>query len=209
MASRVTTDEAERRLRLGNTRFVSASPQSTPAAIDLQKETAESQNPFAVVIGCSDSRVPPEIVFDQSIGDLFVIRVAGNVVAAHELASVEFALTQLSCPLIVVLGHSRCGAVSAAFDAIHGADFRATPALARLVDEIRPGISAHCSLDTQASIDDCIRANVRVSISRLVEDSWIVRSLLERDALRVVGATYCLDTGRVQFHADDVGDVRG
>lgn len=194
-------------LREGNRRFVAerTSPRRAVGA-EARAELIDGQEPFAVVLGCSDSRVPPEIVFDRGLGDLFVIRVAGNLAGPLEIGSVEFAVEKLGSPLVVVLGHTGCGAVAATLETIgtanggSGNDGTAglTPHLAAIVEHIRPAVEG---------AEDPVRANVRAVVRRLRRDSEPVDQLVDEGKLLVVGAEYSLESGAVDF-LDAVGNAR-
>lgn len=169
-------------------------------------ELAEGQQPFAVILGCSDSRVPVEIVFDQGLGDLFVIRVAGNVVAPSQIGSIEFAAEMFSTALVVVLGHSRCGAVQATLQQLREPEEQQSPNLKSIVDRISPAVSA--VLQTAADKDvaslerAAIRENVRASVKALQHGSTILEEMVTDGKLLIVGAEYSLDTGVVEFFMD-------
>jgi len=196
--------EALRRLREGNLRF--ASDDQEPSMLTSQarrRELAYGQEPFAIVFGCSDSRVPVEIVFDQGLGDLFVIRVAGNVVAPSQIGSVEFAAHQFGTRLVVVLGHSKCGAVTATLEELERPERSRSPNLRSIVDRIRPAVEdlrdTDLHLDPDALLEHAVRANIRASANQLRHGSQILEELIARDGLLVVGAEYSLETGRVDF----------
>jgi carbonic anhydrase len=163
----------------------------------------ESQEPFAVVLGCSDSRVPPEIVFDQGLGDLFVIRVAGNIVAPSQVGSVEFAAERLGTRLVVVLGHTRCGAVTATLEALRDSTGAMSPNLRSITDRIRPAVEptlrGQWADDFDAAVDRAVRSNVRASVHRLRQGSAVLDDLAGSGELIVMGAEYSLDTGVVVF----------
>lgn len=196
--------EALGRLRDGNRRF--SSDDMEPSMLTSQakrRELAQGQKPFAIVFGCSDSRVPVEIVFDQGLGDLFVIRVAGNVVAPSLIGSVEFAAHAFGTRLVVVLGHSNCGAVTATVDELEQPERSRSPNLRSIVDRIRPAVEdlreTHLRDDRSALIAHSVRANIRASVNQLRHGSQILEDLIERDGLRIVGAEYSLETGLVDF----------
>lgn len=196
--------EALERLREGNRRFVSGVRSLDALASHTRRgESVDSQEPFAVILGCSDSRVPVEIVFDQGLGDLFVIRVAGNIVAPSMIGSVEFAAERFHTRLVVVLGHTRCGAVSATLDALERPGDPQSSNLRSIVDRIRPAIEGLLATDLrhdrEALAREAVRANVRVSASDLRHGSAILERLIQRDGLLVVGAEYSLETGVVDF----------
>jgi carbonic anhydrase len=203
----ISAVEALQRLLDGNARFVSG-VRSLDAMVSHTRldEFTAGQQPFAVILGCSDSRVPVEIVFDQGMGDLFVIRVAGNVVAPSQIGSVEFAAERFSTKLVVVLGHSRCGAVQATLEQLRGPAERQSPNLTSIVSRIEPSVAA--VLENAGESDDselerlAVRANVRASVEALKHGSDILENLVARDELLIVGAEYSLDTGVVDFFAD-------
>jgi carbonic anhydrase len=159
-----------------------------------RKELANAQHPFAVVVGCADSRVPPEIVFDQGLGDLFVLRVAGNVIDDHSLGSAEYAVDHLAVRLIVVLGHQRCGAVMAAKETI-AAKGKAPAHIQSLVTAIRPAVEATVHGDLEATV----KANVKDVVQALRSSTPILKPKVDSGEVRVVGAYYSLDTGAVNF----------
>jgi carbonic anhydrase len=200
----ITAREALARLREGNERFVSGRGSlagfSSAARI---LELARGQEPFAVILGCSDSRVPAEIVFDQGLGDLFVIRVAGNIVAPSQVGSVEYAAAALGTKLVVVLGHTQCGAVNATLDEIQNPTPTRSRNLRSIVDRIRPSIAGllttELSRDRDALVRQAVRANVGVSVSHLRHGSELLEELIERDGVRIVGAEYAIETGVVEF----------
>ena len=196
--------DALQRLREGNRRF--ASDLRSLAALANQSrrdEVAEGQEPFAIVLGCSDSRVPAEIVFDQGLGDLFVIRVAGNIVAPSQVGSVEFAAAKFHTRLVVVLGHSQCGAIQATLEELSRPTADQSPNLRSIVDRIRPSVEplleARPRLDRDALVREAVRANIRASADHLRHGSKILEQLIEEHELLVVGAEYSLETGRVEF----------
>ncbi|HYW02302.1 MAG TPA: carbonic anhydrase [Gammaproteobacteria bacterium] len=197
----IPATEALNRLREGNRRYVEGSRRlDTPITQARRDELLAGQEPFAVILGCSDSRVPVEVVFDQGLGDLFVVRVAGNVAAPPEVGSVEFAAGKLGTRLVAVLGHTHCGAVTATVDASRGPDTGLSPGLRSIVDRIRPAVEG---LPDTASRDELIRqgvrANVRVAADQLRHGSALLERLIGDEGLLVVGAEYCLETGEVDF----------
>ncbi len=189
-----TALEAFERLKEGNDRFVTQRAQRPRADGARMAEVANGQVPFAIVLACADSRVPPEVLFDQGIGDLFVVRVAGNVVTPHVLGSIEYAVEHLGTNLIVVLGHERCGAVSAACELLaegrHGHGN-----VQAIVTEIEPAVRATPGQPLDATID----ANVRQTIARMMQESDLVREKTAAGILRIVGARYDLDSGEVTY----------
>ena len=166
-------------------------------------ELAAAQEPFAIILGCSDSRVPAEIVFDQGLGDLFVIRVAGNIVAPSQIGSVEFAAERFGTRLVVVLGHSQCGAVLATLEELRRPRQNQSRNLRSIVDRVRPSVEALLATrarhDPEALVRDAVRANVRVSASQLRHGSEMLEQLIQNEGLLVVGAEYSLETGIVDF----------
>lgn len=199
----VTAWEALARLREGNQRFVSG-VRSVEVLLSHTRraELATEQRPFAIVLGCSDSRVPAELVFDQGLGDLFVIRVAGNIVAPSQVGSVEFAAEQFGTPLVVVLGHTRCGAIGATLNELRsGANH--TRNVRSIVNRIRPAVEALLSTDLKDDeerlVREAVRANVRASANHLRHGSALLEQLILDGSLLVVGAEYSLETGEVDF----------
>ncbi|HTI52571.1 MAG TPA: carbonic anhydrase [Planctomycetaceae bacterium] len=168
-----------------------------------RSELAAGQEPFAIVLGCSDSRVPAEIVFDQGLGDLFVIRVAGNIVASSQIGSVEFAAERFSTPLVVVLGHSRCGAVLATVEELMRPREKQSRNLRSIVDRIRPSVEVLLTTelrhDADALVRQAVRSNVRVSASHLRHGSEVLEERIQSEGLLIVGAEYSLETGVVDF----------
>lgn len=204
MEPMIPAREALDRLREGNRRFVADSPAAgEPAGRVRPAEVAAGQAPFAIVLGCSDSRVPAEIVFDQGLGDLFVIRVAGNVVAPSQVGSIEFAAERFGTRLVVVLGHSSCGAVAATLEELERPGESRSPNLRSIVDRIRPTVEALLETDLRRDPDalarQAVRANVHASANQLRHGSRILEDLIEREGLVVVGAEYSLETGLVDF----------
>jgi carbonic anhydrase len=191
--------DALERLRNGNRRFASGTS-SLKDTLDIARraELVDGQQPFAVILACSDSRVPVELVFDQGLGDLFVIRVAGNVVAPSQIGSVEYAAAQLGTKLVVVLGHSNCGAVDATLQELAQNQEHRSPNLRAIVDRILPAVE---NLDNP-SLHDAVVANVKQSAERLRKGSQILEDMIESGALAIVGATYSIETGEVDFLDD-------
>jgi carbonic anhydrase len=189
-------------LRDGNSRFV-ADVRSRGALPSRARriELAGGQEPFAAILGCSDSRVPVEIVFDQGLGDLFVIRVAGNIVAPSQIGSVEFAAEQFGTRLVVVLGHSRCGAVEATLEQLRRPKENQSRNLHSIVDLVRPSVEEllTMNLEPDALIYEAVRANIKASVNHLRHGSKIIEQLILKDGLLVVGAEYSLETGVVDF----------
>lgn len=200
----ISAQEALDRLRAGNRRFVDdARDGRSDDARSRRTELVGGQEPFAVVLGCSDSRVPAELVFDQGLGDLFVIRVAGNVVAPSLVGSVEYAAAQCGTRLVVVMGHSGCGAILATLSELEQPSENRSPNLQSIVDRIRPSIQplleADPGRDRAELVAHAVRANVRASASQLRHGSRVLEELMEEKGLRVVGAEYSLETGMVDF----------
>jgi carbonic anhydrase len=194
--------DALARLREGNRRF--AANQATATGSPARRAAlVDGQEPFAIILGCSDSRVPAELVFDQGFGDLFVIRVAGNVVAPSQVGSVEFAAARFSTRLVVVMGHSQCGAVIAALDDVLGRTTEQSRNLRSIVDRVRPSVEASRAGRKDdadgAWLKDAIRANVRASVDHLRHGSELLEQLIATDGLVVLGAEYSLETGMVTF----------
>ncbi len=193
-----STVDALERLREGNRRFVAGTSNIDEALSSARRaELVGGQNPFAVILACSDSRVPVELIFDQGLGDLFVIRVAGNIVAPSQIGSVEFAAAQLGTRLVVVLGHSNCGAVEATLKELAQDQQQRSPNLRAIVDRIRPAIESLMSDDV--SLNDAVAANVRQSVSQLQHGSQILEQMIETDELAIVGAEYSIESGEVTF----------
>ena len=196
--------EALARLRDGNRRFVvDVRSRETLPSRARRIELAAGQQPFAVILGCSDSRVPVEIVFDQGLGDLFVIRVAGNIVAPSQIGSVEFAAEKFGTRLVVVLGHSNCGAIQATVDELRRPRENQSRNLRSIVDLIRPSVegllSTGVAQDVDALVHEAVRANIRASVDHLRHGSDIIEQQIRHGGLLVVGAEYSLDTGVVEF----------
>jgi len=198
-------------LREGNERFVrDTRSHATDASRSHRGALADGQEPFAIILGCSDSRVPAEIVFDQGLGDLFVIRVAGNIVAPSQIGSVEFAASKFGTRLVVVLGHSRCGAVEATLEELKRPSANQSRNLRSIVDRVRPSVESLLLTDLRhdpaALIRGAVRANVRVSAGQLRHGSELLESLIAREGLLIVGAEYSLESGIVEFF-DGVPDA--
>lgn len=196
--------EALERLKQGNHRFA-AGDSSHDSRSDRARrgELGSHQEPFATILGCSDSRVPVEIVFDQGLGDLFVIRVAGNIVAPSQIGSVEFAAEQFGVRLVVVLGHSRCGAIHATLEQLQRPRETQSRSLDSIVDRIRPSVQGLLATqlrdDPKALVHEAVRANIRASVSHLKHGSQPIEQLVRHSGLLVVGAEYSLETGVVDF----------
>jgi carbonic anhydrase len=202
--------EALALLREGNRRFVSgASSRDTFESRARRIELAAGQAPFAAILGCSDSRVPVEIVFDQGLGDLFVIRVGGNIVAPSQIGSVEFAAEQFGSRLVVVLGHTRCGVIETTLDQLRRPVENQSRNLHSIVDLVRPSVEGLLATDIKddrdALVQAAVRANIRASVKHLRHGSDIIENLIQNAGLMVVGAEYSLETGVVAFFDDETG----
>ena len=201
----IPANEALRRLREGNRRFVHDRTGDAATSPSRRRELVDSQEPFAIVLGCSDSRVPAEIVFDQGLGDLFVIRVAGNIVAPSQVGSVEFAAERFGTRLVVVLGHSQCGAILATLEQLGRPSGDQSRNLRSIVDRIRPSVSTLLATaegrDRDELVRQAVRANIRASVDHLRHGSEVLEQL-GGEGLLVVGAEYSLETGLVDFFDD-------
>jgi carbonic anhydrase len=200
----ISAKEALERLREGNRRFVSSIGRAEAQTGQTRRlEVAQGQQPFAIILGCSDSRVPAEIVFDQGLGELFVIRVAGNIVAPSQIGSVEFAASRYGTRLVVVLGHSQCGAILATLEELQQPAESQSRNLRAIVDRVRPSVEVLVKTelrhDREKLVQTAVRSNVGVSVSHLRHGSALLEQLIERDGLVVVGAEYSLETGIVEF----------
>ena len=200
----IAAHEALARLREGNRRFVAgASERDLFAMQTRRREVAAAQEPFAIILGCSDSRVPAELVFDQGLGDLFVIRVAGNVVAPSQVGSVEFAAERYRTRLVVVLGHSMCGAILATLEELARPSEERSRNLRSIVGRIRPSVETLLGTELatrpEALVHHAVRANIRASADHLRHGSEVLERLIQNDGLCVVGAEYSLETGVVDF----------
>jgi len=200
----IPAQEALQRLRDGNRRYVSGVKNSDALISHARRaEVAAGQEPFAIILGCSDSRVPAEIVFDQGLGDLFVIRVAGNIVAPSQVGSVEFAAERFHTRLVVVLGHSSCGAITATLEELQRPTENQSRNLHSIVDRVRPSVAALLDTDLRhdhdALVHHAVRANIRVSANHLRHGSEVIEQLIQKEGLVVVGAEYSLETGLVEF----------
>lgn len=200
----IPAQEALQRLRDGNRRFASDTQNSVALTSQNRRtEVAAGQEPFAIILGCSDSRVPAEIIFDQGLGDLFVIRVAGNIVAPSQVGSVEFAAERYHTRLVVVLGHSSCGAIQATLEELQRPTENQSRNLHSIVDRVRPSVEALLATelrhDHDALVHHAVRANIRVSANHLRHGSEVIEQLIQQEGLLVVGAEYSLETGLVEF----------
>lgn len=196
--------EALQRLRDGNRRFASDARSSESLISPRRRaELTAGQEPFAAILGCSDSRVPVEIVFDQGLGDLFVIRVAGNIVAPSQIGSVEFVAERFKTRLVVVLGHSSCGVIQATLEQLQGPKERGSRNVHSIVNRVRPSVEPLLETDLRndydALVHQAVRANVRASTNHLRHGSQVIEQLIQTESLLVVGAEYSLETGVVDF----------
>jgi len=195
----IPASEALQRLRDGNFRFASGEEHNLQSINQARRaELVDGQNPFAVIVACSDSRVPVELLFDQGLGDLFVIRVAGNIVAPSQIGSVEFAAANLGTKLVVVLGHSNCGVVHATLKELSLQQETRSPNLRSIVNRIHPAVDALVN----PSLNEAVIANVRNSVARLRNGSEILEALIDSGDLTVVGAEYSIESGVVDFFDD-------
>ena len=195
---RWSADQALAHLKEGNTRFMDGRARFPTVQKEILATLAKGQHPYATIVGCSDSRVPPELVFDAGFGDLFIIRIAGNVISPEVMGSLQYAAVHLKTPLFVILGHEGCGAVQAALAARHqGKQERARIAL--LLDRIIPGLeSVDATLPDEARMQAAVEANVRSSMRQILETPEGQARQAE-GLLKLVGAVYELETGRVRF----------
>ena len=206
--------EALTRLREGNRRFVTGQSSTAALSRSAREALVAGQEPFAIILGCSDSRVPAELVFDQSFGDLFVIRVAGNIVAPSQVGSVEFAASRFGTRLVVVMGHSQCGAITATLEELQGRATSQSRNLRSIVERVRPSVetllNGRRDIDPDALIRGAVRANVRASVNHLRHGSELLERLIPEIGLLVVGAEYSLETGVVDFFENipDAAEIR-
>jgi len=200
----ISASEALTRLKDGNERFVTG-VRSIDTLIKQTKRNdfVERQTPFAIILGCSDSRVPAEIVFDQGLGDLFVIRVAGNIVAPSQVGSVEFAVELFGTALVVVLGHSMCGAVKATIDELERPSDEKSSNVLSIVNRIKPNVEPLFATDLRNDheklLASSIRANILAASNQLMHGSQMLENLVQQDKLKIVSAEYSLETGIVSF----------
>jgi carbonic anhydrase len=198
-APQMTAEEALQRLLQGNQRYATDVATHPHADAAHRAEVARGQHPFAIVVSCADSRVGPELIFDQGLGDLFVLRTAGHSIDNAILGSIEFACEELHIPLIMILGHSRCGAIQAAFDVVE--KFQPAPDLVRaIVEDIRPAVEKARG-QTGDLIDLAVRAHTEMTVKRIRNLPYLANMTLQKGWPRVVGARYDLDTGRVEVIA--------
>ncbi|MBK8452790.1 MAG: carbonic anhydrase [Thiofilum sp.] len=196
--------DALQRLKEGNDRFASNVRSLDVLLSHAQRgELAKGQNPFAIILGCSDSRVPAEMVFDQGFGSLFVIRVAGNIVAPSQIGSIEYAATRYNTRLVVVMGHTNCGAVNATIEELRNKQRSPSSNLMSIVQRIAPAVATLMDTplndDPEALIKHAVRANIRTATSHLRHGSAILEHLIANEGLLVVSAEYSLETGKVDF----------
>lgn len=199
----IKAQEALARLKAGNAEYVAGTGTAPATDAGTIASHAGGQSPFAIILGCSDSRVPAEIVFNQGLGDLFVIRVAGNIVAPSQVGSVEFAAENFGTRLVVVLGHSNCGAIVATLDGIANPTTGGSKNLQSIVNRVRPAIEELTETPLKDKPEDlvkhAVRANVRASVNQLRHGSELLENLIREQGLMVVGAEYDLATGKVEF----------
>jgi len=200
----VSSSEGLLRLEEGNRRFLDGTGRSDLLVNEKRRRAlVDHHDPIAIILGCSDARVPAEIIFDQGLGDLFVIRVAGNIVAPSQIGSVEFAAERFGIKLVVVLGHTGCGAILATLEELRRPTESHSPNLRSIVDRVRPSVEALFEGGAPPHDGDlehrAVRANIRASANQLRHGSQILERLIDYEGLRVVGAEYALDTGEVDF----------
>ena len=200
----IDAHDALSRLREGNLRFVNDATNSEAiVSPSRRRELAAGQSPFAIILGCSDSRVPAEIVFDQGLGELFVIRVAGNIVAPSQVGSVEFAAERYGTRLVVVLGHSNCGAILTTIEELGRPPDHRHRNLGSIVNRIRPSVESLLDTglihDHDTLVRHAVRTNIRMSVGHLCTGSPVLEHLIANEGLLVVGAEYSLETGLVEF----------
>lgn len=201
----LTAEEALERLKNGNQRFVHGQTNHPKLLTHAERaEMAESQEPFAVILGCSDSRVPAEMVFDQGLGDLFVIRVAGNIVAPSQVGSVEFAAESFNCPIVIVLGHTHCGAIHSTIDVLMNPSQPPSANLMSIVNRVRPSVEILMQTELKDDLDKlskhAVRSNVFASVNQLRHGSAVLENLIAQGKLQILGAEYSLETGEVHFY---------
>ena len=199
----ISAAEALEKLRSGNKKFVQSLGNKQVSIPSVPRELVAEQEPFAIILGCSDSRVPAEIIFNQSLGDLFMIRVAGNIVAPSQIGSIEFAAQQFGTQLVVVLGHSSCGAVKATLDELKQPQENRSPNLTAIVDRIKPAVEGLLETEllnqADALVASAVRANIRASVNQLKHGSRILEEMHQQNQLTIVAAEYSLKTGQVEF----------
>jgi carbonic anhydrase len=207
------SQEALEKLKIGNDRFVNGlrSVEHFPTPSKLKTLADEGQRPYCIILSCADSRVPSELVFDQGLGDLIVLRVAGNVIAPSLLASMEFAATSFHTPLIVVLGHSRCGIIQATVETLRKHSTPASENIQRLITKITPSVKPHLEHHGghPALLDLCAIENVYQTQKAILEESEILRTLVKDQKLAIISAFFNLNTGRVEFNPSIEDHLRG
>ena len=185
------------KLKVGNERFVSGHPVHPDETLDRIRELKKGQNPFVVVVSCSDSRLPPELIFDQGLGDVFSIRTAGNVIGDYELGSIEYAVEHLHCKLIVVLGHENCGAIQAY--ATSGNE-KHDDHIQKLIDYIAAEEEEKIIPDSlRSNIDILVKANIMHVVNLLRTSTPVLKPLVDKNEIKIIGAYYDLDSGNVLF----------
>jgi len=204
----MNSQDALKKLIEGNQRYVEQINNNKDLVLEInQSQMASPQKPFAIIVGCSDSRVPAELVFHQGVGDLFIVRVAGNIVTPSQIGSIEFACQKFGAELVVVLGHSQCGAVSATIDVLLGGAGELSPNLKSIVDSVTPAVQpivkSADSSDQQQLLNDATHANIEQSVSELQLRSQVLRDLTSQQKLKIIGAHYEIETGIVEFHQAD------
>jgi len=192
-AEKITPDTALAELKTGNDHHVQHRYQHPHETLERQRELVKGQHPHAEILSCADSRVPPEIIFDQGLGDLFVVRVAGNIATNAELASLEYGAAHLQIPLLVVMGHEHCGAVTAAVEGGNSEGHIGT-----LVELLRPAVENSRSL-TGDRVENAVRANVELVVKQLRNSTPLLSELVSHNKLKIVGGVYSLDTGKVDW----------
>ena len=197
----ISSEEALKRLMEGNRRFVELKSKHPHQTLDWRAELEAGQHPFAVILGCADSRVPPELLFDQGLGDLFVVRVAGNIVDTDVRGSVEYAVDHLETPLVLVLGHTRCGAVTAALD--QATDSPTEPEeIVSLLYRIEPALKGLSEIkDREARVNEAVKRNVQLAVQRLAQTPDLIRSQ-KSGKLKIMGGVYDMHTGKIEFLKD-------
>jgi len=208
----ITATEALQRLKAGNQRYVADESASDSLRNSSRRpELVEKQEPFAIILGCADSRVPAELVFDQGLGDLFVIRVAGNIVAPSQVASVEYCAETFKTPLVVVMGHTNCGAVAATISELKLPPEERSENLHAIVSRVQPSVETLLETGLANRPEDlmreAVRSNVRASVEHLHHGSKILEHLTISNGLQIIGAEYSLETGEVEFFYGDLADV--
>jgi len=188
----LSADQALQKLMDGNKRYTAVKSNHSNQTPARREEVAKGQNPFAVIIGCSDSRVPPEIIFDQGLGDLFIIRIAGNVIDNPGLGSIEYGVEHLNVPLVMVLGHEKCGAVDAA---VKGGE--APGQIGSLIEAIKPAVEK-AKTESGDMLDNAVQENVKMVVAKLKASKPILAEMLEKGKIKIIGARYDLDTGIVE-----------